>query len=359
MEFLARAPNVPTIVAADINEDWGIRKTNSAIAGASHFGLYPDIRFVKLDAFDVDKTAEVLKEIQPTVVYNSMTLQSWWVITQLPPDIYKKIDEARYAPWYPMHFYPTFKLMQAVKKSGIETHVVNAAFPDLVNPALGKIGLAPTVGIGNIDNLLASFRMVAARMFDAPLRSVTVYMVAPHFFSYYVARYGDDGGAPYWLKVMIDDRDVTGRIDRRAFLANMIPLAKRPGGIQAHPVVASSVFKIVMGILNDTHELGHAPGPNGLPGGYPVKLSAKGVEVFLPEGLTLEEAIRINNASQVFDGVESIEEDGSVVLTDRSAAIFKELLDYDCKRYTVRDCEAKVKELGEKFRRWAAKYQKG
>jgi hypothetical protein len=357
LEFLARVPNMSKIITADINEDWGFRKTNSAIAGASQFGFYPDIEFIQLDAFDIDKTAKILQEVQPTVLYNSMTLQSWWVITQLPQDAYKVIDEARFAPWYPMHFHPAHKLMQAVKKSGIKAHVVNAAFPDLVNPALAKIGLAPTVGIGNIDNTRCSLRIVAAKMFDVPLRAVTIYMVAPHYVSYYLGRYGNSGGAPYYLKVIIDDKDVTSRINIDEFFAKVTTVGKRPGGIQAHPVVASSVCKIIMGILFDTKELGHAPGPNGLPGGYPIKLSADGVEVFLPEGLSIEEAIRINNEAQVFEGVESIEDDGTVVLTDKSAAIFKKVLDFDCKVYTVQDCEAKTKELDEKFKKWAAQFR--
>lgn len=357
LEFLARAPNMGKIVAADIREDWGLRKTNSAIAGASQFGLYPEIEFIQLDAFDVDKTAKILKEVQPTVLYNSMTLQSWWVITQLPQDAYKAIDEARFAPWYPMHFFPTYKLMQAVKKSEIKMHVVNSAFPDLVNPALGKIGLTPTVGIGNIDNLVCSSKIVVSKMFGVPLRAVTIYMVAPHYFSYSVSRFGNDGGAPYYLKVMIDDRDVTGKIDREEFLTNFITIGKRPGGIHANPVVASSTCKIIMGILFDTKELGHAPGPNGLPGGYPIKLSAEGVEVFLPEELRLEEAIRINNEAQSLEGVESIQEDGTVILTDKSAGIFKKLLDFDCKSYTVQDCEIKAKELDEKFKKWAAQFK--
>ena len=356
LEFLARVPNIPKIAAVDVREDWGLRKTTSAIAGASQFGLYPDIEFIQLDAFDIDKTAEILQEVQPTILYNSTTLQSWWVITQLPQDAYKAIDEARFGPWYPMHFVPTYKLMQAVKKSGIKTHVVNAAFPDLVNPALGKIGMAPTVGIGNIDNLLCSSRIVAAKMFDVPLRVVTIYMVAPHFFSYYVSRFGKDGGAPYYIKVMIDDRDVTPQINRDEFLANVITIGKRPGGVQANPVVASSVCKIILGMLFDTNELGHAPGPNGLPGGYPIKLSADGVEVFVPEDLTLEEAIRINTEAQSFDGVESIEDDGTVVITKKSADIFKKLFDFDCEVYTVKDCETKAKELDEKFKKWAAQY---
>ena len=356
LEFLARTPNVPKIVTADINEDWGVRKTNSAIAGASQFEIYPDIEFVKADAFNIDGTAALLKQIQPSVIYNSMTLQSWWVITRLPQDIYKTIDEARFGPWYPMHFVPIHKLMQAVKKSGIRTHVVNAAFPDLVNPALAKIGLAPTVGIGNIDNIVSSFRMVASDMFRVPLRTVTVYAILPHFVSYYAARYGNSGGAPYHLKVTVDDRDVTPEINMDEFFANLTTVAKRPGSLQAHPVVASSVCKIIMGILFDTNELGHAPGPNGLPGGYPGKLSAEGVEVFLPEGLTREEAIEINEKAQVFEGVESIEPDGTVVLTDESAGIFKKLLDFDCKAYTVENAESKAKELDEKFKKWAAQY---
>ena len=273
LEFLARTPNISKIVTADINEDWGNRKTNSALIGASQFGFYPDIEFVKLDAFDIDKTARVLQEVQARHIYNSMTLQSWWVITQLPQEAYKAIDEARYAPWYPMHFVPAYKLMQAVKKSGIKTHVVNAAFPDVVNTSLAKIGFGPTVGIGNIDNIVPSLRLVASRMFKAPLRSVSVYLVAPHFVSYYLGRYGNTGGAPYYLKVMVDDKDRTPHLNKDEFLANLIPLAKRPGSNQAHPVVASSVCKIILGILFDTKELGHAPGPNGLPGGYPIRLA--------------------------------------------------------------------------------------
>jgi hypothetical protein len=357
LEFLARVPNIPKIVTADINGEWGERKTNSAIAGAFQFELYPDIEFRQMDAFDIDKTAKLLQEVQPTVIYNSMTLQSWWIITQLPQEAYKTIDEARYGPWYPMHFVPTYKLMQAVKKSGIKTHVVNAAFPDLVNPALAKIGLSPTVGIGNIDNLVCSLKMVGAKMFNVPLRSVAVYMVAPHFVSYYMGRFGNSGGAPYYLKVMIDDKDVTPEMNKDEFVAKVTTFGKRPGSIQAHPVVASSVCRIMMGILFDTKQLGHAPGPNGLPGGYPIKLSADGVEVFLPENLTLEEAIKINNEAQVFEGVASIEEDGTVVLTEKSASIFKKLLDFDCKVYTVKESEAKASELDEKFKKWATKFR--
>ena len=357
LEILARVPNMAKIIAADIREDWGVRKTNSAVIGASQLGLYPDIEFVQLDAFDVEKTAKVLQEVRPTILFNGMTLQSWWVITQLPPDAYQAIDDARYGPWYPMHFVPTYKLMQAVRKSGIETHVVNSAFPDLVNPALAKIGLAPTVGIGNLDNSIHGLRIAVSKMLRVPLRSVNIYWAAHHYVHYYVSRFGNSGGAPYKIKIMVDDKDVTSKINVDELLAQATTVGKRPGGVHSTPVVASSVCKIILGILFNTKELGHAPGPNGLPGGYPVRLSSGGSEVFLPGDWTLEEAIRVNDEGQVFEGAESIQGDGTVVITDKAANIFKKLLDFDCKVYTVKDCEAKARELDEKFKRWAAKFK--
>lgn len=356
LEILARVPNINKIVTADIREDWGIRKTNSALIGAAQIGMYPDIQFVKADVFDMDKTTEMLREIQPSVIYNGMSLMSWWVITQLPEEAYKAIDEARYAPWYPMHFLPAYKLMQAVKRSEISTHVVNSAFPDLVNPVLSKIGLSPTVGIGNVDNLASSLKLVAARMFKTSMRSVDIYLVAPHFVSYYASRFGDAGGAPYYLKVMVDDKDVTRDTAPDQFLANLSRYAKRTGGIQAHPVVAASSCKILMGIAFNTNELGHAPGPNGLPGGYPVKLSRTGAEPFLPEELSLQEAIDINNRAQIYDGVASIEQDGTVILTEKASDIFKTLFDFDCRCYKVDECEAKAEELDEKYKRWASRH---
>jgi hypothetical protein len=113
------------------------------------------------------------------------------------------------------------------------------------------------------------------------------------------------------------------------------------------------VFKFIKGILFDTKELDHSPRPNGLPGGYPVRLSSNGVEIFLHDDLSLDDAIKINTESQIFKGVESIEDDGSVVLTDKSAGIFKELLDFDCKVCTMKNVESKSNELAEKFDKWS------
>jgi len=357
LEFLAREAGIPRIVTADVNEDLGYRRTNSAVIGASRFGRYPDIEFVQLDAANIDKTVELIDDVQPSVIINGMTLQSWWVIGELPTDAYKQIDEARMGPWFPMHFLPAYRLMRAVKKSGSHAKVINCAFPDVVNAALAKIGLAPTVGIGNVDNAVGALRIVVAKILNVSVRSVAVYLVCAHYTSYYTIRYGNSGGSPFYLKVMVDDKDVTAKLNIDQLIKNIPTLGKRLGGAKGHPVVASSVCKIARGMLFDTKEIGHAPGPNGLPGGYPIRIGSDGVEVFLPEGLSLEKAMQINEEGNRFDGFESIQDDGTVVLTEKSASITKKLLGFDRKRYKVDECENDYQELSQKYARWAEKAQ--
>jgi hypothetical protein len=355
LEFLARLPGISRIVAGDINEDWGIQKVNSAIIGAAQLNLFPQIHFRRMDVNDIPGMAAILREEEPEVIYNSTTLQSWWVITQLPKSLYQEIDEARYGPWFPMHFVLTHKLMIAIQKSGIKTLVANAAFPDAVNPVLAKLGLTPTVGIGNIDNLTPSLKLAVSRKLNVPLPSVTIYLIAPHFFSYFTARFGHTAGCPYLLRVTVYDQDVTPQLNGDELFKDLMKYARRPGSLKAHPVVAASAVKIIRGLFHDTRELGHAPGPNGLPGGYPVLLSSSGVEVVLPGGISLDEAVRINNQAQKFDGIEVIQDDGTVVITDKSAEIMKRVIGFDCKVLKISQMEEKAREMDERFRRYVEK----
>jgi len=116
----------------------------------------------------------------------------------------------------------------------------------------------------------------------------------------------------------------------------------------------------LMSILNDTNEFTHAPGPCGLPGGYPIRLGAKSAEVVLPEGLTLEEAIKIKLESLKCEGIEEIKDDGTVVITDEGRAIAKELLELDYpKTVSFADIEGVAKELTGAYKRIIDKQKLG
>lgn len=359
LEYLCRVPNIGPIVAADANADWGFRKTNSAIEGASYMGLYPQIEFRPIDVLNVEGTAELLRKINPTVICNGTTLQSWWVVNELPPDVNAKLyrDKCALGPWAAMHLALISKLMKAVKLSGIDAHVVNTSYPDVTNPSLAKVGLAPTVGIGNMDLAVPYIRKVAGELLGVPMRNVGVELIAHHYHCYYWCRYGTGTEAPFHLKVFVGGEDVTARLgEMKAFIAELPKRAMRPAGRHGQFVVAASCLKNILAIYNDTGELTHAPGPQGLEGGYPVRLSRRGAEVVLPKGMTMAQARALNVEAQAYDGVREIKNNGDVVITDESHATFRDMLGYDVTTISVETAYEQAMELRAKFHEFARKH---
>lgn len=60
----------------------------------------------------------------------------------------------------------------------------------------------------------------------------------------------------------------------------------------------------------------HAPGVLGLPGGYPICVRRKSIELDLPDGISRDEAVEFNNLWARPDGVEGIESDGTLIYTE-------------------------------------------
>jgi hypothetical protein len=358
LEFLSRTPGVADIVTADANEDWGMRKTNSAILGTSYIGLYPNVEFYPIDLLNVERTAELLEKVNPTLIYNSTTLQSWWVVNELPPEVRAQLYRPKcgLGPWTGMHLALVRRLMKAVQMSGIDTYVVNAAFPDATNASLSKVSLGPTVGIGNMDLIIPYIRKAASELLDVPISNVAVEMIGHHYHGYNWCRAGSGVDAPFYLKVYVGSQDVTKQLGAiEDFVAELPKRALRPAGRHGQFVVAASSVKNILAIMNDTGELSHAPGPQGLEGGYPVRLSRKGAEVVLPEGMSLAEARALMQEAQQYDGIKEIRDNGDVVLTDEAYTNFKELLGVDRRTITVEDSYEQAMELKAKFHEFARK----
>lgn len=359
LEYLCRVPNICEIVVCDSNEDWGLRKTNSAIEGAALMGFYPKIRFQPIDVTNIDQTAEILRKYKPKVIFNGTTLQSWWVINELPVEVSAKLYKINCAlgPWVAMHLALTSKIMKAVKAAGIETHVVNSSFPDAVNPSLTKVGLSPTIGIGNMGLVIPYIQKAASEILGLPMKTIGVEMIGHHFHCYYWCRSGNGYGAPYFLKVYSGHSEVTEQLgDMNAFIAELPKRGMRPAGRHGQFVVAASCTKNILSIFYDTNDTVHSPGPNGLEGGYPVRLSRKGAEIVLPKGISLADARKINVAAQKFDGVENINDNGDIVVTEEAYSTFKQMLNIDCKKITIDDSYDQALELKRKFHEFVRRH---
>ena len=144
LNTLVQFPQTSNLILASRNEETLRQKANLALFTASQFEHYPKIDWVIIDLNQIEKTAETIAQIKPDIILNCATMQSWREIAKLPKQAYVKLDQAQYGPWLPMPLMLNYQLMQAVKLTDLDIKVLNAAFPDGVNPVLGKVGLNPT-----------------------------------------------------------------------------------------------------------------------------------------------------------------------------------------------------------------------
>ena len=88
-----------------------------------------------------------------------------------------------------------------------------------------------------------------------------------------------------------------------------------------------------------------------MPGGYPVRLSRRGVELDLPERLGPEEAIALNERAARFDGIERVEPEGTIVFTGDLAAETERLLGLRLERVGPDEVDDVADELAARARR--------
>ena len=124
-----------------------------------------------------------------------------------------------------------------------------------------------------------------------------------------------------------------------------------PQGRDTHELSAAATAHAVRALLAEEPIPTHAPAPNGLPGGYPVRLSRHGVELDLPANLSTEEAIALNERAARFDGIERIEPGGTIVFTGDVAAGTERLLGLRLERVRAEEADDVADELAARARR--------
>ena len=350
LEVLARTPSIAQVTAVDIADpDEKNRATYSAELGALHHGQVSRMEYTQLDVSNTGETAEFIKSKSPDCVISCTSLLSWWVPqAHLPDEVFRRVDEAGFGPWFPLHFTLLHHLMLAVREAAPGVPVVNCSYPDATNASLARIGLAPAIGVGNCDLFFPRFRLIAADHFAGSPEDADVYFVGDHYMAHVLNQFQSASGVPYYLKILYKNNDVTDEL-AAAFgdMDTLLVEANRhmPRGAADHFLVAASAVKNVVGLLEGGDRIEYSPGPCGLPGGYPVRFSGGAVEVVLPEDISLDDAVRINQDAGKGDGVDSIRDDGTVVLTEKAHSIMQEELGFSVREYEPWECEEHARAL--------------
>jgi hypothetical protein len=89
-----------------------------------------------------------------------------------------------------------------------------------------------------------------------------------------------------------------------------------PTGRATHDLTAAATAATLEALLSDVPRRLHVPAPGGRPGGYPVRISRRGIELDLPAGTSEDDAIAINSVAARWDGIEHIDPGGAVTFCD-------------------------------------------
>lgn len=267
-------------------------------------------RGVQLDVSAVDPTAAVLATEDPDLVVMCASLRSAWDLLGRTDATAATITRAGLAVRLPYMLTLPLALMRAVKDAGITAPVANLCFPDVTGPVLATQGLAPTVGLGNVSMLL--LRAAEAAGLD-PRRDLI--RVVGHHAQMFTAAQGIRPPAGEALP-----RTYLGDPPQRADELPYLPEPRRPGGDFDGLTVSASVPVIEAMLPGGAPLRWSVPAPEGLPGGYPVRLQGATLTMDLPEDITLDEAVALNSTWARGDGVQEIFPNGTVHMTENARA---------------------------------------
>ena len=322
LEFLARSPAVDRIVSVKRGPWRGPSRVSLAMIGSVFQGHSKGFEHHQIDVGDTAVMARLISEVRPDAVIHSATVQSPRRLMNafIDPGLRTALRAASFGMWLPWHLLPATRLVEAIDRAGVETRVVNAAFPDVVNAALWKrFGHGPVAGAGNAEVCAAQVLRYMVDVAGFGADAVEVSLVGSHA----LLGYGATAGVPYHLRVMADGRDVTDQHDLGTMLdwPERIPWSK----VDVFSLFAASAVKNAVALASDGELRTHVTGPNGLPGGYPAWIRDGGVVLDLPPGLARDTAVSINEQAARWDGIDRIEADGTVVYTEATRSAMADL----------------------------------
>jgi hypothetical protein len=360
LELLTQSPEFSRghrIIACSLNEAKGLQRVNTIRALAQGRGLFPSITFQKMDLQKILETSESLEKYAPDLIFASSTLLRRQILDDLPSEIASRIHEAGLGPLVPCHLNLIHKLMLSIEEAGIDPIVINASIPDITGPILHRRGIGFEAGIGNIANYAPRLRDIIGRKLKIHPQKVKLYWYMHHSGIANIAATGTTGGVPYILRIYVENKDVTDLFDTSGETMKTEdvgwPALLKASDANYNHITAMSAYRTILSIWNDDGDIFYTPSPKGLPGGYTVVLDSEGADLVLPEGVSLGDVKEVNEIGSRFDGVERIENDGTLVLTEKAHLIVRESLGLDFKTARIDNYEKIANELLLRFKELA------
>lgn len=306
--LLGGTGEVDRLVLAGLNQGEG-----PFIAGmlSSCYDLLAE--FVELDATKQADVETLIRNTKPDLIIQSgVIISPFTLFTRIDP-VARAIVSAGVGLQLSAQLPVLFTVMKAVREVGYAGPVANISYPDVTHPLLHKLGLMPTLGLGNTTIMLARTRdglrrrMIAAG--EDPAAMPLVRVIGQHYQVYgpLLAQIPED--ADDRIRVYLGEEG--RRDDELAY--GCVPLRT---DWTLNELTTCSALPVLRALLPGGAPLRTScPGPQGLPGGYPVRIENGAVRLDLPPGVDLDETVAFQNRIMAQDGIEAIADDGTVIYT--------------------------------------------
>jgi hypothetical protein len=228
----------------------------------------------------------VFGAVRPKIVLVLASHQSPWAMSKRWRELVQVVG---YGFTLPFQVTIADTVFRAALEQHPGAHLLNGCYPDMANGLLVQRGLPVSGGIGNVAIIASLLRS------RHPGRRVRVLAHHSHVVALIRGRW--EGLRP--PVIWVDDDQIPG--EDPASLTEGVAL---PADDALNAVTGAAAVPMLDALAGRGESWeGHAPGVDGHPGGYPVRVDTNGMRISLPEDMTLAEAKTLNEAFGQFDGV--------------------------------------------------------
>ncbi|WIM94522.1 potassium transporter TrkA [Actinoplanes oblitus] len=249
----------------------------------------------------------LLRAVRPHTVVVCASLQSPAEFRASDSGWARLVRTAGFAVTLPLQAALAAPIATACADADPPVTMVNACFPDAVNPTLRARGLPVLCGLGNVGSLAEA--VYTGLGVTDPGR---VKLFAHH------AHLHEPADPELEARCWLDDEpypDVGG-------LLRPVRTGSRTAVNDAGATVSAEVVRT---LADGGRWIGHLPGPLGLPGGFPVQLEGTALTLRLPPGPSLDAHLSWTHRVAVLDGAD-VGVDGTVRFAPQATVALREHL---------------------------------
>ncbi|WP_312795168.1 hypothetical protein [Tianweitania sp.] len=284
----------------------------------------------EIDLLEPGASEAVILEHQPRLVVQAASIQTSSVISDGGSRWTDLVAEGGLSATAVFQALISSRMAAAISALAPQTKLINCSFPDVVNGMITAMGHDVLCGTGNVAILSNVFAGARENLDDGPLRVLAHYQCLAPWRQPPEARKG--AAAP---RVFIGDTEIADPF--HAF--SHCQLTPEP----AIEISGASGVTLMLAFAANKVWHGHVPGPNGLPGGYPVKLEDGALKLDLPSSVSEADAIAWNEA---FEGRKGLTVgDGTAHYHGRLKELLAEEGSVHAEGFALKDLEAVCRDL--------------